>query len=1206
MKQCKSTFLMKCLMALLCCLNSLNVYSDTYTDKNSGIIYEYSTSLGMIVFFHPIGFDDNYVKSNVTFTNSIDAPELGGKVSVSLYYNFRDENATFTSSKVKSITIDIDSETWDINKSRYSSWDGEKWVTKDEYLKGWQVTFNCENLESFNLPSGLTSLTGLTINSKKLKLKFPNNIKVILGCSFNCKSVEIPKSVKDISGTTFTCEDINISEGIEGISGFTINDCELVLPNSVKAIGGLTINGCKELVIPNSVKAINSLNVASDNLTRLEFPNSLDVKDYIAIKSTSLTSIKVPDGIKTFSKYNEKYQSTVTSSLNISCPALKSITIPKSVESAYGSYGCFFQQYCPHLETVYFNDDVTSIPSDLFDRCLSLRKINFPSNLKEIGNRAFWGCIGLKSLTIPKTVESIGWRAFGACYGLEDIYVYWPIPVEADADVFYSSRIPESWGYYTYKFEYSNGEYVQGDFFDLNKYTVDIYANAVLHLESDPNKPMGDTSGPSMYRYKRTLPWKLFRHIKHDGGVTWNFTATVTASGNGKVEYDYWSTDANGNATAETNEVRNETKVFKIATSWVPMVDEFKIVLDEGSTLESVLVNGKDVTDKVEINTKDNTGTLTVDNISEAYTVQVKFSGAETPKDDVTLTAKSYTREYGEENPAFEYTVSDGTITSGTPTISCTATATSPVGTYDIVIEKGTVSNSTVNLVKGTLTITQAPLTISAGNYTKVEGEDNPTFTPTFSGFKNSETKTVLTKQPTVTTTATKESPAGSYTVTVSGAEAQNYDITYQNGTLTITPKVNTEPEAYAVLTDDGKTVTFYYDTQKSNRSGMVEINNDYLGIAQTTDTHEYVSLSPYGEATQAIFDESFAEYRPTSTAFWFTRCYKLASISGIKNLNTSEVTDMQSMFNDCSSLTSLDVSGFNTSNVTLIGGMFSGCSSMTDLDVSKFNTTKVTDMQSMFSGCSSLTSIDVSGFSTSNVTGFGMSGMFKDCSSLTILDLSSFDTGKITWPSTMFIRCASLETIYVSDKWTMEKVEGSANMFKDCTSLVGGKGTKYDADHVDAAYAHIDGGTENPGYLTDKNASAVEVITFADAKVKALADWYDDNLERKDVNADGNDETLTILYRPTYYFLGLRQNAMQTNPTLHQTVGWHDLGRNADGRKAVVGYFIMGRSENSRNRVFEKTEDGIRTEAHDPAKVKDPSLIIYHPVRAVDRKSVV
>lgn len=65
-------------------------------------------------------------------------------------------------------------------------------------------------------------------------------------------------------------------------------------------------------------------------------------------------------------------------------------------------------------------------------------------------------------------------------------------------------------------------------------------------------------------------------------------------------------------------------------------------------------------------------------------------------------------------------------------------------------------------------------------------------------------------------------------------------------------------------------------------------------------------------------------------------------------------------------------------------------------------------------------------------------------------------------------------------------------------------------------------------------------------------------------------------------------------------------LGRSADGAYAVAAYFIMGRSENSRNRVFTKTEDGIRTEAHDPSKMTDPSLIIYHPVRQVGERLVV
>ena len=65
-------------------------------------------------------------------------------------------------------------------------------------------------------------------------------------------------------------------------------------------------------------------------------------------------------------------------------------------------------------------------------------------------------------------------------------------------------------------------------------------------------------------------------------------------------------------------------------------------------------------------------------------------------------------------------------------------------------------------------------------------------------------------------------------------------------------------------------------------------------------------------------------------------------------------------------------------------------------------------------------------------------------------------------------------------------------------------------------------------------------------------------------------------------------------------------LGRTPDNKKNVIAYFIMGRSENSRNRVFVETEDGIRTEAFDPSKMVDPSLIIYHPVRVLGGTTIV
>ena len=65
-------------------------------------------------------------------------------------------------------------------------------------------------------------------------------------------------------------------------------------------------------------------------------------------------------------------------------------------------------------------------------------------------------------------------------------------------------------------------------------------------------------------------------------------------------------------------------------------------------------------------------------------------------------------------------------------------------------------------------------------------------------------------------------------------------------------------------------------------------------------------------------------------------------------------------------------------------------------------------------------------------------------------------------------------------------------------------------------------------------------------------------------------------------------------------------IGKSADGKKAVTAYFIMGRSENSRNRVFVTEGEGIRTQAYDESKLTDPSLIIYAPVRVLGNKTIV
>ena len=121
--------------------------------------------------------------------------------------------------------------------------------------------------------------------------------------------------------------------------------------------------------------------------------------------------------------------------------------------------------------------------------------------------------------------------------------------------------------------------------------------------------------------------------------------------------------------------------------------------------------------------------------------------------------------------------------------------------------------------------------------------------------------------------------------------------------------------------------------------------------------------------------------------------------ITSIKKwkIDTSSVTDMNSMFGLCSALTSLDLSSFNTSNVADMCYMFGFCSSLTSLDLSSFDTSNVTDMNSMFGDCYSLTSLDLSSFDTSSVTLMGY--MFEGCSSLTSLTLTAsfFNSSEVT-----------------------------------------------------------------------------------------------------------------------------------------------------------------------------------------------------------------
>ena len=202
-----------------------------------------------------------------------------------------------------------------------------------------------------------------------------------------------------------------------------------------------------------------------------------------------------------------------------------------------------------------------------------------------------------------------------------------------------------------------------------------------------------------------------------------------------------------------------------------------------------------------------------------------------------------------------------------------------------------------------------------------------------------------------------------------------------------------------------------------------------------------------------------------------FSYCQSLYSLS-VPNWQTSSVEDMSNMFYNCDSLESLDASNWDTSSVVYMDNMFSYCNALHSLDLTSWDTSQVESMNSMFQGCTLLDYLDVSTWDTTAVG--GMWRMFKGCDFLTSLDLSSWDTSSVEDMEEMFADCTQLNTITVSGLWNTDSVYYSDDMFYNCYSIVGGNGTVYDEDYLDAEYARIDM-PGSAGYLTLNPDEALE-----------------------------------------------------------------------------------------------------------------------------------
>ena len=276
-------------------------------------------------------------------------------------------------------------------------------------------------------------------------------------------------------------------------------------------------------------------------------------------------------------------------------------------------------------------------------------------------------------------------------------------------------------------------------------------------------------------------------------------------------------------------------------------------------------------------------------------------------------------------------------------------------------------------------------------------------------------------------------------------------------------------------------TIYWYIQGSELHISSTMPNNSNYKnGHYFNGDEANVYGMLPINATINTIVLDNNIIIKNNSGSSFFPNLGSLATeIRNMSYLNTSEVTDMSSMFNTMEELRSIDLSSLDTQNVTDMSLMFVSCYKLESLDLSSFNTSKVTDMSAMISDCRELRTVNVSSFNTSRVT--DMSSMFSDCPALETIDLSSFSTESLDdgdeynddgiW--LMFDGCSSLRTIYASNNFVITydpSLFFTTSVFDGCENLVGGNGTSYSDEHIYADYACIDT-AEHPGYFTYREA---------------------------------------------------------------------------------------------------------------------------------------
>ncbi len=521
--------------------------------------------------------------------------------------------------------------------------------------------------------------------------------------------------------------------------------------------------------------------------------------------------------------------------------AVKRVIIPNTVKSI--GFAAFDGS---NLEYIYLPEGISSIGGSAFRRT-KLKSITIPSTVTSIGTMSstydhsdsyvskisiFDGCDFLRTIIYLGKVSPSNWTA------TSQTYVPSKTAYSKPAFSINNASIKEMVSFSETTFTYSGNAPKPTWTNSMEGYSVNfemptLESEVGTYEEVIPTTfTKGEESFTAYIPYNYTIePVKLKAKVNSTsrtyGETNPNFTITYSGFVNGENEgvltiKPVMTTKANeksavgtypikisgGEAKNYTLEYENGELTVNKASLGIQVMDANKVYGTENPTFTlgySGLKNNETIPEWITTPTFITTATKTSGAGSYGITVACEAKNyaitTNTPgkliikKAPLTVKANNATMDYCGTMPTYSYTYSgfingddESTLTTK-PSIATEATAKSNAGTYTITPEGAQSNNYDFTYTAGTLTIKQRQLTVKANSASRLYGEENPAFTVDYSGFVNDETKTVLDIEPTVTTTATIQSKAGSYDIRVSGGRAINYALTYQNGQLTITPR---------------------------------------------------------------------------------------------------------------------------------------------------------------------------------------------------------------------------------------------------------------------------------------------------------------------------------------------------------------------------------------------------------------------------------